>query len=98
MAAVAKTRISVVDFDFVGCRFGWEVGDLVLAASAEATAGGAATACGAGTSRAGGAAGAFRGRGDPRGTSFGGTITAGTIPGGTFPGGVGSSAILLGRT
>jgi hypothetical protein len=91
-----ETRISVVEINLVGC-FGWDDGDVTLAAVAEGSAAGTAGAgaagariagtvatCGGGTGRSGGLLRTLRG-----GTMTGGTLLAGTAAVGTFAGGAG---------
>ena len=78
--AVTETRISAVDFDFVG-RVGWD-GDVALAAGAETSAAGTVTACGGASFGSTGAGGTSTDV-----TAMGGTLVGATIAVGTFAGG-----------
>ena len=81
--AAVETRINLVEFDLVG-GFGWDDGDVTLAAGAEGSAAGTVAVCVGVSCGSGGVV-----RTLPGGTMLGGTLLGGTTAVGTFPGGTG---------
>jgi|SRR5271167_1117458 len=82
IAAAAETRISVVEFDLVGC-FAWDDGDVALAAGGEGSAAEAVAAWGGGSCACGGVVSTKRGGAMLGGTFLGRTSLGGTVLGGT---------------
>ena len=89
--AAAETRISVVEFDLVGC-FGSNDRDVTSAAGAEGSPAGTVAACGWGSCGSGRVVGTMSG-----GTVLGGILLGGTIAVGTFAGKTGLGGTGLGR-
>ena len=89
--AAAEPRIRVVEFDLVGC-FGWDDGEVTLAAGAEGAARTVAARCGE-SCNSGGAIWILR-----RGGVLSGTLLDGTMTVAAFPGGIGSAGTVPGET
>src|SRR5271169_6657226 len=106
MIAAAVTKISVVEFDLVGC-FG-DDGNVTLAAGPEGSAAATVAACDGGICSFSGVVrikctgamlgGALRGRTSLGGTLLDGALAVGTVAVGTFWGGTGPGGTGLGGT